>query len=51
MSASQQSQLLAALNKNYEERSIKEHRLIFRSISTSFSAHSEEKVKMITFYL
>ena len=36
----QHSQLLTALKKNYEERNIKEHRLIFKAIANSFSAHS-----------
>jgi hypothetical protein len=46
-----QLNILQVLHKNYEERSIREHKLIAHTISSCFPTHSEEKVKMLTYYI
>ena len=40
-----------ALHKSYEERTDKQHRLICAALGNSFQTHSDEKIKMMSFFI
>lgn len=47
----QAEQILEALSKKYEKRTIQEHRLLSGTIASYFPTLSTKKVRLLTFYL